>query len=322
MNGIAATFTSRLSVRAPFRLPFCSMPANNMVDLGSLDDLDMEEGAAHQLYESFGNFAAHLQGVLPKRVKRDHPSPPTSVGSNGQSQLTKALVTMLLRHEIQLNDQRRQDTWIFFMAQGQKSLMELMIQQAALWQSQESKAQPLRQRLLMQMIETMMTRLTQLMQAQKTDTLRKTAYDQKLLLPDDTMPYLQWDNRQQQLLLNSKRKPIPMEKVQSHLQEFQQYATEVERIVRFQGLKANPQTKVATWRLQLRTKDDHFHELMEILSGLALWQLGAATMRPHSQSMSGLARHIMSLTGNSNHSSNGGKGSSGKGKSKQHSKGT
>lgn len=106
------------------------------------------------------------------------------------------------------------------------------------------------------------------------------------------MPYHMWDQKKLQLTLNPKKKPIHIEKVLLHLQEFHRYATEVERTIRFQGLRANPQSKVTTWRLQVRITDSHYHELLDILSGLSLWQLGAASMKAHNQSMSSLGQHI------------------------------
>ena len=139
------------------------------------------------------------------------------------------------------------------------------------------------------LLKDLLARLTQLGEAPQDSPLVQAAQMNKVILPDMTCPYLDWDPAQKQLQV-SKRPPISLKKMVQNIQELQEMSTETTLVQAFHAL---PQSgDITPWRLQLSLRADREYWLMRALCGSSIWVLMAASLKAHSLHQSSLANQL------------------------------
>ena len=135
-----------------------------------------------------------------------------------KANLTQALLLMAkltLQMDREMQQMRREDTYIFFFSSKGPGLENLM-QATEKWvQTQQNSPTiliPLRQSLLQSLLNLLLTHLTQLGEAQDGSDLQKQAMESQIILPDKTCPYLEWDHSSQRLKV-SQKKPLTFQRL-------------------------------------------------------------------------------------------------------------
>ena len=258
-------------------------------------DQDMMDGcdATSQILATFQSLVPHLQTTLDKDLKLE-PNPgatkrPRNDGaSKGKGKKTKPedeqtqqnrgnvlaiLTKLVLRQDQEIQSLRREDTFLFFFDSNTKGgSLQVMLQAAEQWhqlaqvEPRPKPWTPLRQKLMQTLLQELLTRLTQLVEADPLSQLVRTAQASNILLADMTCPYLDWNPQQKKLVVGS-RSPIKA----------------------FHALPPSAQGTITPWRLQMSIRADREFLLMQSLCGSSIWVLMATSLKVHNQTRSGLA---------------------------------
>lgn len=275
------------------------------------DDLDMtgsEVRAQAQILEAFRGVATLMDTDLklspdprlPKRRKDEHKRDEDST-SRDSAHLHQMLLTMarlILRHEQEIQGLHRVDTFMIFCNREPSGLLQLLIQETGQWKKQLEKPalvrMPLRQHLFQAMLRHLLNQITRISKCSKEDDLMKALLKEGAILEDYSWPYLEWSKDQQRLVKNAKR-PVTMPKMMEHVGELLEMATDSQLVQKFHSM--NPQTAadIVPWRLTLNLRSDPPWELLFQLAYNSIWALLGATLKPHSQMQSGLARNLQEM---------------------------
>ncbi|CAL1143079.1 unnamed protein product [Cladocopium goreaui] len=189
------------------------------------------------------------------------------------------LVTLLVRHDQELQGLRRMDQFILFLNPEQTGALHLMMQETVQWKQKmegTSTAQmmPLRQHLVLTMLNAMRTRAGKIVAAKETDDLFTTSLAKGLILADKSFPFHRWDPATQLLILD-KKEPISAAKMEQNLEELTELLTHREAVIRFHALRApDAQTdKTVPWRLQIHLRHDRVYDLLHYLTHNAIWMV-------------------------------------------------
>ena len=114
------------------------------------------------------------------------------------------LAVLTLRHEDALNalacqDQcilACQDQCILFLTQGTQGVTHLLIQAAQDWREQTTPVNPLRVVLMQTLLEELMRRFKGFCTKLSDPDFRRQSILTKIILEDNTIPYLQWCHQQ------------------------------------------------------------------------------------------------------------------------------
>ena len=168
-----------------------------------------------------------------------------------QSQLTRALLQMALRHESQLQAMATEDRFILFLQADKAGVLHLLLQETSKWKEaaqQRSTRTSLRQHLFMCLTQEMVTRLERVAQAQPTDPIWVRAIEQEWM-----WHFMQYDQQKKKLVATS-QKPISMAKLRELIKELNELAQDSQQVLRFKCLKTPQKGKespVYPWLLQL-----------------------------------------------------------------------
>lgn len=210
------------------------------------------------------------------------------------------LCQLTLRHERDLNCLHQQNTYILFLSTGQDSLMPQLLQASATWKKQQEShqaSQSLRQCLTLNMMQTLIQRVTKVMESKKEDQLWKSSLQSKIILQDSSWPFLKWDHTKKTLELDSKGGSITMKEMMQTLEQIYKLMERPEAIIRFHALHSKTKAApVIPWRLELDMKDHRLHTLLMTLVNNSVWQLIQVRLKPHHQLQSRLADDLMKLT--------------------------
>ena len=271
--------------------------------------------ATSQILATFQSLVPHLQTTLDKDLKLE-PNPgatkrPRNDGaSKGKGKKTKPedeqtqqnrdnvlaiLTKLVLRQDQEIQSLRREDTFLFFFDSNTKGgSLQVMLQAAEQWhqlaqvEPRPKPWTPLRQKLMQTLLQELLTRLTQLVEADPLSQLVRTAQASNILLADMTCPYLDWNPQQRKLVVGS-RSPITLKKMILNIQELLEMFTEVSLIKAFHALPPSAQGTITPWRLQMSIRADREFLLMQSLCGSSIWVLMATSLKVHNQTRSGLA---------------------------------
>ena len=223
------------------------------------------------------------------RRKRQHSrEEETSETSYGQIQKQLNLLTALtLRHEGHLQGLAQQDQFIIFLQASQKGVLGHLIQRTQKWRKEvetQNASSSLKNVLWQQLVQLLSERFGQLAQATGNSELWKEAIASSMLTSAGAWPYLMWCPKDRRLKMTD-RTPIPMVKMQSQIEELVEISTQQDQIIRFKSLKATGEnmeaSQVCPWLIQVSMRHQRLWELLQLLSGSALWLLIQARLRPH-----------------------------------------
>ena len=172
-----------------------------------------EEDKLTQLQETFLGMLADAptpaRQQSAKKLKVEHPGRRTARPSSTTaphddshqttqvSQLCRMLAVLALRHEDALNSLACQDQFILFLAHGPQGMPPLMIQTAQDWREQSSNTMPLRVALMKNLLEELMRRFKGFCAKLSDEDFRRQSIQTKVILEDNTIPFLQWCHQQE-----------------------------------------------------------------------------------------------------------------------------
>lgn len=284
-------------------------------------DLSMQPAeltAAGQILDTFQNLMPLLDPNLklednPRSQKRQKPSgkqpesaPPKPKAEDASQapvhQLLRQLTTLVIRHDQELNVQRRSDSFVMFFSRKQEGVMTLLMKETMTWHQQEQdpnsalKKDPLRQHLLKCMLTELLNRVERIGQTKDTDKLYLASVQSGLILQDKSWPYQQWCPIQK-ALVRSSRTPISMSKMQENITEVMEMVRVPTQIMRFSSLRAAGESPVIPWRLQVHPRADALYDLLAHLSGNSVWNTLGTNLKPHNLSQSSLATELQTHLG-------------------------
>jgi len=263
------------------------------------------EDMASQIQDVLGLLVDYgaQNGYSQKKPRRSLPWEARFSADSAGEGLPKMLTLMcqlVLRHERDLNCLHQQNTFILFMSTEKDGLMSQILQQSSNWkqlQQQHQVAQSLRQCLVLYVMQTLVQRVTKVMECKKEDPLWQSSLQSKLVLQDASWPFLKWDHQKQSLEVDAKVSSLPMKDLMQTLEQIYKLLERPEAIVRFHALQnKSKQVPVIPWRLELDMKDHKLHNLMHSLVNCSAWQLVQIRLKPHHQQQSKLADDLMKLS--------------------------
>ena len=211
------------------------------------------------------------------------------------SQLCRTLAIVTLRHEDALNSLACQDQFILFLTQGPQGMSPLLIQTAQDWREQSNVTSPLRVVLMQTLLEELMRRFKGFCTKLSDEDFRRQSIQTKVILEDNTVPYLQW-NHQQKCLLPSQVQGMSIQDMEQRLQRLHSALQEPSNLIRFFALRSQGQTTgVTPWKIQLSMRNDALMCEMKHLLGSAIWMLIAGRLRAHSQQRSRAAQELQEI---------------------------
>ena len=216
--------------------------------------------------------------------------------------LLQQLTSLVVRHDQELNLQRRSDSFVMFFSNQPEGVLALLIKETLKWKNLEVNPAstvpklPLRQHLMKSMLKELLDRVDRIAQAKEQDKFHLASIKNGLILPDKSWPYHQW-NPSTRALEHSRRQPISMGKMMEHIQELQEMILEPSLILRFSALRAPGESPVTPWRLQLNPRSDIPHALFTQLCNNMVWTLLGTNLKMHTLHQSNLASSLQEQIG-------------------------
>lgn len=325
-----------LSAPAFCRLRF-SWPKLHMADteMGAFGEAGEQILAAFQHLTPMLDSSLKLtQNAHPKRQRKGNQPPGNQeqpdhvMETKGKINLASAM-TLMAKLAIQLDREmqllKKEDTYIFFFANKEnEGSLPLLVKATETWvqeaQALKEKPQtqqlpPLRQRLALVLFQTLQTRINQLGEAPDNSDIKKAAIHNKVLLPDQTCPYLEWSHEQKALQV-SQKKPLTLKRVLFLCNDMLEALQDPNIVVRFHALPSTPSSVACPWKMQVSLRADQPWQALQEMSHLAIWLLVGCNLKQHSLHQSSLAFNLQRTLQLPSHTQGKGKGKS-KGKSQK-----
>ena len=227
----------------------------------------MDEPEQSQLMEAFQGMATLLSqnrsplqlGQAPKR----HRGPPQAPESQPQTDLVcvvRLLISAVTKMDRELNSMHEQDSFVFFMAREDRSILGQLFTQADNWNKMKLEAKAnlriptLRTFLMRHVAQELQNRVLKVHQSDAQHALRTAAVQKGILLSDNTWPFLNWCHQQKKLILApvDPVSPKKMEQLCQGLIESLQNEEVVIKLIKFHSLRPRSnQDAVVPWRLQV-----------------------------------------------------------------------
>ena len=223
-------------------------------------------------------------------------------GNEGEAlpKMLSLMCQLVLRHERDLNCLHQQNTYVLFMSTDKDGLMPQIVQTSNNWKQQQQNhqvSQSLRQCLVLNLMQTLVQRVTKVMECKKEDPLWQSSLQSKIVLQDSSWPFLKWDHNKKSLELDAKGGSIVMKDLVQTLEQIYKLMERPEAIVRFHALQSKTkQAPVIPWRLELDMEDHKLRSLLMTLVNCSVWQLIQIRLKLHHQQQSRLADDLMKLT--------------------------
>ena len=194
-------------------------------------------------------------------------------------QMLRMLTQLVIRHDQEIQSLRRTDQFILCLNPEPQGAMQVLLTETAQWKkkmdsSSTAQMMPLRQHLMIALLNALKKRAGQVIECPTTDQLYQTSLDKGLILQDRSFPFHRWDGQTNQLILD-KKAPISAKKMGQHLDELLEMFMDKELVVRFHALRAplEQQQKIVPWRLQLNLRSDRPYELLYQMAYNSIWML-------------------------------------------------
>lgn len=152
----------------------------------------------------------------------------------------------------------------------------------------------MRSQLALAMMEELLKRATAIHQAKEDSDLYQSAKKANLILPDQSWPYLAWDNRQN-ALIPAKTPPIPMTKMLKMLTDLVEEFKVSTLVIQFRAVQSQQsasKSPVVPWRLQLHSRADETYNLLKTLVANSVWHLLCCRLKTHTIALSGLGKSV------------------------------
>ena len=258
-----------------------------------------------------------------KRSKHQHaeqhqPAQQAQVGTQQQQQLTnlttlvQQLALLVLRHDRDLNQSRRADSFVLFFNRDPQGGLQSLLKATTMWQEQRKTTtvplMTLRQHLTQCLFQDLMVKVIKISESTPEETLYQTSVQHKLIDAEGNWPFLEWDSKAKQMITSSKS--ISMTLMTQHVKELVEMFKNPDLVLSFRSLQTTPDSEICPWRLQLCPRADREWELLTRMSRSSVWTLLGTMLKPHALHQCGLADSIQRSMG---HQPRKGKG---KGKSK------
>lgn len=218
----------------------------------------------------------------PRGAQQEQTMPPWQDGSD-RDQTVQTLCSLVLKLDREMNQLRRQDTWIIFMNQDQRGILMKLLAETQKWHTAGQTSpptQPLRFVLVQTLFAELRDRLQKVHRLQEADPLKKTLQDKQVLSPDGVWAYLRWDP--QKMCLTKTDKPgLTMKAALGLMDELNENLTEPTDIVRFNSLRRKEDMKDIPWMLTVSLRSDHLWRALTTLNYNSLWTLLGASAKPH-----------------------------------------
>jgi hypothetical protein len=232
-------------------------------------DMDGLTEAGEQILAAFQHLTPMLdhslklsQNAPPKRQRKGNQPltpaerPEPEQPSQGKVNLASAL-TLMAKLAIKLDKgvqlMKKEDTYLCFFANKEKEgSLPILVQATETWvqeatehreQKMTSPLMPLRQKLAMVLFQTLQMRINQLGEAPEDSDIRKAAIHNKVLLPDLTCPYLEW-NHEQKTLQVSRKQPLTLKRLLFLCKDMLEALQDSTLVMKFHALPSTP-TSVA-----------------------------------------------------------------------------
>eukprot|EP00435_Cladocopium_sp_Y103_P046324 s1590_g13.t1 len=306
------------STCGPIVLACCSLVCSLLqlsMDAWMVEAATEQTQAAMQIWEAFQEVTPFLDKGLklepdPRQPKRPRgrgkePQPPQGgQGHDDQKVLAmmKLMASLLIRHDQDWQSLKRNDSFVLFFSKEPSGTLTLMMQAAAQWrQQQELKGSstlklPLRQHLMVTLLNDLLTRVTAVSKATKTDKLYQVTVKNQIILEDYSWPFLQWCPQSKMNKIGPK-KAIGMQQMLNLCQELLEHFRNPEVIVKFHSLRDTQDNPIVPWRLQMNMRLDDPYNLMCHLCYNSMWTLIGTQLKPHLQHQSPMATALQNMLG-------------------------
>jgi len=286
-----------------------------MMDTSMLSATDLL--AQQQVLETFKGLAPLLGSVQlspnprePKRSKHQHEDPPMQVpqsqvvAQTPQLQqlttLVQQLAQLVLRHDRDLNQSRRADSFVLFFNRDPKGGLQNLLTATTSWQEQRKASTipmtTLRQHLTQCLFQDLMVKVLKISEAKQEDQLFQASVQSQLIDAEGNWPFLEWDPKAKQLMTSTKT-PISMTLMTQHVKELVEMFKNPDLVMAFRSLQTTSEAPICPWRLQLCPRADREWELLNRMSRNSVWTLLGTMLKPHALTQCGLADTIQKSLG-------------------------
>ena len=242
----------------------------------------------------------------PKRSKHLHSGQPQQQPAIQQPQLQQLttlvhqLALLALRHERELNQSRRADSFVLFFNRDPKGGLQGLLNATKTWQEQRKTntipMMTLRHHLTQCLFQDLMLKVLKISEAQPTDQLYQASVQSQLIDQEGNWHYLEWSPTAKNLITSSKT-PISMTLMKQHVKELVEMFKDPDLVLCFRSLQSSQDSQVCPWRLQLCPRADREWELLTRLSCNSVWTLLGTMLKPHTLTQSSLADTIQQNLG-------------------------
>ena len=281
------------------------------MDMGTFAEAGEQILAAFQHLTPMLDTSLKLSQNGPPKRQRKGSKPQGNLETPDQDMETKSKVnlasamSLMAKLAIQLDREmqlmKKEDTYIFFFVNKEnEGSLPLLVQTTEEWML-ETKAlrektpsqpsQPLRQRLAMVLFQTLLTRINQLGEAQENSDIMKAAIHNKVLLPDQTCPYLEW-NHDLKALQVSQKQPLTLKRLLFLCKDMLEALQDPTLVMRFHALPSTPQSAACPWKMQISLRADQPWQVLQEMSHSAIWLLVGCNLKQHSLQQSPLAFNL------------------------------
>ena len=215
------------------------------------------------------------------------------------TQLLKAMMTLLLRHEDSIKCLNLDMEYMVHLNPGPGSILGELMTASKDWTNLKEKTAPLRHHLVVTMIDLLLQRFTTLTEAQPESELHQRALQYMLLDTSNQCPFLSWSPEKKQLI-KSKTPALPMAEVLKTIQEIKECLQDCRVTLKFHSLrKMSNETDKAVpflWTVSHRVAPNLWH-LLQRLAFHSSWQLIQVHLRPANLQRSPLAKTLQQQLG-------------------------
>lgn len=210
-------------------------------------------------------------------------------------QMVSTLGRLILKHDAQLEDSRRGDTYIVFFGRSPTAVLPKLLTSATKWQQDQKTAKttgPLRQHLMLTMMQELHAKIECVSSMKTTDPDWTTLLEKKIILEDGRWPFLRWQANTKKLE-PSQETPLKIQQLGARVKTILEHLQDPDSIVRFHAMKPiTEETQVSTWKLQLDPRNDELYNTLGGIMTNSAWQLLCVSLKKHTHWESPLATHL------------------------------
>ena len=128
-------------------------------------------------------------------------------------------------------------------------------------------------------------------EAPEDSDIRKAAIHNKVLLPDLTCPYLEW-NHEQKTLQVSRKQPLTLKRLLFLCKDMLEALQDSTLVMKFHALPSTPTSVACPWKMQISIRADQPWQVLQEMAHSAIWLLVGCNLKQHSLQQSSLAFNL------------------------------